>query len=122
MMASDTHRIGGPEHRRTRSLPRLRAWTVRLFARNAPSPAGSDTPAGPGYNSRSGCRRGRHRARTINVPITLAKRSAPTCEDAGQHSVQSSVDNCYRDQAVTNAAQLAGLLNSADVPVVAAEA
>ena len=42
--------------------------------------------------------------------------------NAGQHSVQSRVDNCYRDQAVTNAAQLAGLLSSADVPVVPSEA
>src|SRR5829696_8959791 len=28
------------------------------------------------------------------------------------------MNNCYRDQAVTNAKQLAGLLSSADVPVV----
>jgi hypothetical protein len=28
------------------------------------------------------------------------------------------VDNCFRDQAVTNAAQLAGLLSGADAPVV----
>ena len=35
-----------------------------------------------------------------------------------QHSAQSSVDNCYRDQAVTDAAQLADLLSSADAPVV----
>jgi uncharacterized protein YecE (DUF72 family) len=28
------------------------------------------------------------------------------------------MNNCYRDQAVTNAAQLAGLLSSGDVPVV----
>jgi hypothetical protein len=28
------------------------------------------------------------------------------------------MNNCYRDQAVTNAAQLAGLLSSEDVPVV----
>jgi hypothetical protein len=33
---------------------------------------------------------------------------------AVQHSAQSSVDNCFRDQAVTNAKQLADLLNSAD--------
>ena len=41
-----------------------------------------------------------------------------TCENEGQRSAQSSVDNCYRDQAVTNAAQFAGLLNSADVSVM----
>jgi hypothetical protein len=28
------------------------------------------------------------------------------------------VDTCFRDQAVTNAAQLAGLLSGADAPVV----
>jgi uncharacterized protein YecE (DUF72 family) len=32
------------------------------------------------------------------------------------------MNNCYRDQAVTNAAQLAGLLSSADVPVAPAGA
>jgi hypothetical protein len=32
------------------------------------------------------------------------------------------MNNCHRDQAVTNAAQLAGLLTSADVPVVPAGA
>jgi hypothetical protein len=32
----------------------------------------------------------------------------------GQRSVQSSVDNCFRDQAVTNARQIADLLSSAD--------
>jgi hypothetical protein len=53
-----------------------------------------------------------------DVPITTATRSGATCEDAGQHSAQSSVDNCFRDQAVTNARQLADLLSGADVPVV----
>ena len=53
-----------------------------------------------------------------DVPITSPRRSGSTCEDAGQRSVQSSVDNCYRDQAVTNAAQLAGLLSGADAAVV----
>jgi uncharacterized protein YecE (DUF72 family) len=38
------------------------------------------------------------------------------------HEVHVLMNNCYRDQAVTNAAQLAGLLNSADVPVVPAGA
>jgi hypothetical protein len=35
-----------------------------------------------------------------------------------QHSARSSVDNCFRDQAVTNARQLVDLLSSADMPVV----
>jgi hypothetical protein len=52
-----------------------------------------------------------------DVPITSARRSRSTWEDAGQRSVQSSLDNCYRDQAVTNAAQLADLLRAADLPV-----
>jgi hypothetical protein len=42
-----------------------------------------------------------------------------TCGDAGQHSARSSLDNCFRDQAVTNARQLADLLTSADATVVA---
>jgi hypothetical protein len=50
--------------------------------------------------------------------MTSARRSQSSGEHAGQHSVQSSVDNCFRDQAVTNAAQLADLLSSEDVPVV----
>jgi hypothetical protein len=41
-----------------------------------------------------------------------------TCVFAVQHSARSSVDNCYRDQAVTNAAQLADLLRGADVPAL----
>jgi hypothetical protein len=41
-----------------------------------------------------------------------------TCVFPVQHSAQSSVDNCHRDQAVTNAAQLADLLRGADVPAV----
>ena len=56
-----------------------------------------------------------------DVPITSAKRSGLTCKDAGQHSVRSCVDNCYRDQAVTNARQLADLLSEAEVPLVAPE-
>jgi hypothetical protein len=35
---------------------------------------------------------------------------------------QSSVDICYRDQAVTNARQLADLLSSVNVPVAAPDA
>jgi hypothetical protein len=53
-----------------------------------------------------------------DVPITSATRSGSTWEDAGQRSVQSSVDNCYSDYAVTNAQQLMDLLNAAEVPVV----
>jgi hypothetical protein len=56
----------------------------------------------------------------IDVPITSAKRSGSTCEYAGQRSAWPSVDNYYRVQAVTNAAELAELLNSADVPVAPA--
>jgi hypothetical protein len=53
-----------------------------------------------------------------DVPITSTRRSRSTWENTGQRSAQSSVDNCYRDQAVTNAAQLADLLSREDVPVV----
>jgi hypothetical protein len=35
-----------------------------------------------------------------------------------QRSAQSRLDNCYRDQAVTNARQLADLLSGADAAVV----
>jgi hypothetical protein len=52
------------------------------------------------------------------METALAGRSESTCEIAGQHSVQSSVDNCSRDQAVINARQLADLLSSADAHVV----
>jgi hypothetical protein len=41
-----------------------------------------------------------------------------TCVFPGQHTAESSVDNCFRDQAVTNARQLADLLSGVDVPVV----
>jgi hypothetical protein len=57
-------------------------------------------------------------ARLIDVRINIVGRSPVTWVLPAQHSAQSSVDNCYRDQAVTNAAQLADLLNSEDVPVV----
>jgi hypothetical protein len=42
-----------------------------------------------------------------------------SCVFPVQHSAQWRLDNCYRDQAVTNAAQLADLLSREDVPVVA---
>jgi hypothetical protein len=54
----------------------------------------------------------------IDVRITFAERSTMTCVSPGQHSARWSVDNCYRDQAVTNARQLADLLSSADASVV----
>jgi uncharacterized protein YecE (DUF72 family) len=41
---------------------------------------------------------------------------------ASAREVHVLMNNCYRDQAVTNAAQLAGLLSSADVPVVPPQA
>jgi hypothetical protein len=50
--------------------------------------------------------------------MNIAGRSPATCVFPAQHSAQSSVDNCYRDQAVTNAAQLADLLPGADAAVV----
>ena len=55
----------------------------------------------------------------VDVLINLAERSALSCAFPAQRSAQSSVDNCYRDQAVTNAAQLADLLRGADAAVVA---
>jgi hypothetical protein len=57
-------------------------------------------------------------ARLIDVRINIAERSALSCVSPAQHSAQSSVDNCYRDQAVTNARQLADLLRGADASVV----
>jgi hypothetical protein len=51
----------------------------------------------------------------------LPRRSGPTWENAGQRSVQASLDNCYRDYAVNNAQQFIDLLNSANVPVAKAE-
>jgi uncharacterized protein YecE (DUF72 family) len=41
---------------------------------------------------------------------------------AQAREVHTLMNNCYRDQAVTNAAQLAALLSGAEVPVVAAGA
>jgi hypothetical protein len=56
-------------------------------------------------------------ASLIDVRINIAGRSALTCVFPVQRSVRPSVDNCYRDQAVTNAARLADLLRAADLPV-----
>ena len=53
-------------------------------------------------------------ARLIDVRINIAGRFRVTCAFPAQRSAESRLDNCYRDQAVTNAAQLAGLLSSAD--------
>jgi hypothetical protein len=55
----------------------------------------------------------------IDVRITIAGRSRATCVFPVQHNAQWRLDNCYRDQAVTNAAQLADLLTRADASVVA---
>lgn len=55
-----------------------------------------------------------------DVPITSLRRSGSTWENAGQRSAQSSVDNCFSDNAVRNAGQLLDLLNSADVSVARA--
>jgi hypothetical protein len=52
--------------------------------------------------------------RPVDVQINIAAWSRATCIFPAQHCAQSSVDNCFRDQAVTNAKQLADLLNSAD--------
>jgi len=56
--------------------------------------------------------------RSIDVRINIAERWLVTCVFPVQHSARWRLDNCYRDQAVTNAAQLADLLSRADVPVV----
>jgi hypothetical protein len=45
-----------------------------------------------------------------------------TCVSRVQHSAWWRLDNCFRDQAVTNARQLADLLSGANVPVAAAGA
>ena len=58
-------------------------------------------------------------ANVIDVRITIARQSLATCVFPVQHSADWRLDNCYRDQAVTNAAQLADLLTSTDASVVA---
>jgi hypothetical protein len=55
----------------------------------------------------------------IDVPTTIAWWPLITCALPGQRAAQWRRDNCFRDQAVTNAKQLTGLLNSADVTVAA---
>jgi hypothetical protein len=59
-----------------------------------------------------------HRLLAVDVLITIAGRSALTCVCPVQHSGRPSLDNCFRDQAVTNARQLAGLLSGVDASVV----
>jgi hypothetical protein len=54
-------------------------------------------------------------ASLIDVRINIAGRSALTCVFPVQRSVRPSVDNCFRDQAVTNAKQLADLLSRNDL-------
>jgi hypothetical protein len=54
----------------------------------------------------------------IDVLINIAERSRLTCVFPAQRSAWWRLDNCFRDQAVTNAAQMAGLLSGADLPVV----
>ena len=54
-----------------------------------------------------------------DVRITIAERSPVTCVLPVQRSAQPRLDNCYRDQAVTNARQPADLLSSAVASVVA---
>ena len=57
-------------------------------------------------------------ARRIDVQINITGRSPVTCAFPVQRSAWWRLDNCYRDQAVTNARQLADLLSGADAAVV----
>jgi len=54
----------------------------------------------------------------IDVRITIAGRSLVSCIFPAQYSARRRLDNCYRDQAVTNARQLADLLSGADAVVM----
>ena len=54
----------------------------------------------------------------VAVVINIAERSVLTCVFPVQHGAWWRLDNCFRDQAVTNARQLADLLSGADAPVV----
>jgi hypothetical protein len=60
-------------------------------------------------------------ATPVDVLINIAERSVLSCAFPAQRSARSSVDNCWRDQAVTNARQLADLLSNADLSVVASD-
>jgi hypothetical protein len=62
-----------------------------------------------------------------SIPVNVTRQSAPnggearsraTCVFPAQRSAWWRLDNCYRDQAVTNARQLADMLTSADAAVV----
>jgi hypothetical protein len=64
----------------------------------------SDQPNVPGHD--------------LDVLINIARRSSVTFVFPALHSARSSVDNRFRDQAVTNARPLADLLSGADAPVV----
>ena len=56
--------------------------------------------------------------RLISEAVVYARLSAAlTCVFPTQHSAWWRLDNCFRDQAVTNAHQLADLLTSANLPV-----
>jgi hypothetical protein len=48
----------------------------------------------------------------------MAGRSLGTCVSPTQRSARWRLDNCYSDYAVSNAQQLADLLDAADVEVV----
>ena len=54
----------------------------------------------------------------IDVQINIAERSVLSCVFPTQRSAQWGLDNCFRDNAVTNARQLADLLSSVDAAVV----
>jgi hypothetical protein len=56
-------------------------------------------------------------ARLIDVRINIAGRSLVSCVFPARRSAWWRLDNCHRDQAVTNAARLADLLRAADLPV-----
>jgi hypothetical protein len=57
------------------------------------------------------------RGHDLDVLINIARRSSVTFVPL-LCTARSSVDNGYRDQAVTNARQLADLLSNADAAVV----
>jgi hypothetical protein len=63
------------------------------------------------------CRSVRPFSGPIDVQIPIAERSLLSCVFPVPHSAHWGLDNCYRDQAVTNARQLSDLLTSANVPV-----
>jgi hypothetical protein len=64
------------------------------------------------------CRSVRPFSGPIDVQIPIAERSLLSCVFPVPRSAHRGLDNCFRDQAATNARQLADLLNSADIRVV----